>query len=523
MIPSTTRRSSRNGRPRRPADDGNNGLIRSHWASDSTASRLTQESSREATSPIRRHALGLQARQIARRATPLPPGGAINLLAIQRPHHQAAMADSAAALLEAWSRGLLVPGVPDVAYLDWSKTPSNVAAFATALTAAASDGLLSVVWPILDDLVGASIEAPRMIAGTAEVVESALELLPEVAAAVADGLAPTSALDLPGIRALAARSGSSRAVTLARQLVAAADEPPTPPGPTAELASPMQTPAPMKPTKPSASKRPFAQLWPDGAGTLPAAVDSATLAVDWVDADVPTRLLQFDLSLPAFPDRAFRVVKGWTYDLEREGTCGAKTVFPATGASGDRHDAWLRWDAAAGDLVVESNRQQQPDGAGNRREAPPLSTSLIAISIGITGQDGDAGSTGLYLMRNLLKRNLLGSAGVRIAVGKLLEHEVYSPAKTVRLMEEHPTSVSTLWPLLTESVRVAQQQDKLPHWRNRVLDVALMHADVLAEAGQRGLIPADAAAWPGLAEIAERKGSTAALKKARELAGVLLG
>ena len=48
----------------------------------------------------------------------------------------------------------------------------------------------------------------------------------------------------------------------------------------------------------------------------------------------------------------------------------------------------------------------------------------------------------------------------------LLEHEVYSPAKTVRLMEEHPTSVSTLWPLLTESVRVAQQQDKLPHWRD---------------------------------------------------------
>ncbi len=54
------------------------------------------------------------------------------------------MADSAAALLEAWGRGLLVPGVADVAYLDWSKTPSNVAAFATALTAAASDGLLSV-------------------------------------------------------------------------------------------------------------------------------------------------------------------------------------------------------------------------------------------------------------------------------------------------------------------------------------------------------------------------------------------
>lgn len=465
--------------------------------------------------------LGLLARQIARRATPLPPGGAINLLAIQRPHHQAAMADSATALREAWSRGLLLPGVADVTYLDWSGTPSNVAAFAAAMTEAAGDGLLSVVWPILDDLVVASIEAPRMIAGTADVVEAALALLPEVQAAIAAGLAPATALGLPGVRALAARSGSSRAVTLARQVVAGAGVAPSSSnpadGPTAQIATAAKVAKPAKPAKP------FATLWPDSAGTLPAAVDSASLMIDWLDPDVPTRFLRFDLALPAIPDRTFRVVKGWTYDLENEGQCGAESrPVPDDGDVGVRHDAWLRWDAQARDLEVRSSRETSRDADGNRVPAPPLSTSLIAISIGLTSQDGDAGATGLYLVRNLLKSNLVGSTGVRIAVGKLLEHEAYSPAKTVRLMEGSPSSVALLWPLLTESVRVAQTFSKPPHWLNRVLDVSLLHAELLREAGQRGLIPGDAAAWPGLREIAERPGSTAALKKARALAEVLV-
>ena len=74
---------------------------------------------------------------------------------------------------------------------------------------------------------------------------------------------------------------------------------------------------------------------------------------------------------------------------------------------------------------------------------------------------------------------------------------------------------------LNEAIAFAARQGKPPHWLNRVLDAALRHARTLAEASRRGLIPADAAAWPGLTDLAERKGSTAALRKARELRAAL--
>lgn len=38
-----------------------------------------------------------------------------------------------------------------------------------------------------------------------------------------------------------------------------------------------------------------------------------------------------------------------------------------------------------------------------------------------------------------------------------------------------------------------------------MLDVAITNADHLREAGRRGLIPADAATWPGLEQIVARK------------------
>lgn len=66
--------------------------------------------------------LGVVARQLARRGRPLPPGASINLLAIQRSVHPAVAEDVAIAVVEAWQRGILRPGVADVRFLDWSGT-----------------------------------------------------------------------------------------------------------------------------------------------------------------------------------------------------------------------------------------------------------------------------------------------------------------------------------------------------------------------------------------------------------------
>ncbi|MFE7408817.1 hypothetical protein, partial [Isoptericola sp. NPDC057559] len=166
-------------------------------------------------------ALGVTLRQAARRATPFGPAGAVNLLGSQRRVHDRAAEDASAAVLEAWDRGLLRPGVADAAFLDLRTTPRALAALATAMVRLADEGLASVVWPVLDGLLAASQDRTRLLAGTAELAEAMLVLAPDAAAAVATGVAGPAVVAVPGLRRLAARPGSSRAVVAAREAVTA--------------------------------------------------------------------------------------------------------------------------------------------------------------------------------------------------------------------------------------------------------------------------------------------------------------
>ncbi|MDR3107936.1 MAG: hypothetical protein LBU05_07080, partial [Bifidobacteriaceae bacterium] len=244
---------------------------------------------------------GLILRQVARRAGPLPPGAAINFLAAQRSMHPDAAEDSALAVSEAWERGLLRPGQADVQFLDWTTTPSHLAALATALTEITQTGPLAVVWPVLDDLVAASLRLPRLAAGTAEIVEAVAALLPEAQAALTRGLAPPGTLDLIAVRALAARPGSSRAVTVARQIAAHLTEP----------AQPAAATAPRQPVTDPA----FEMIWPKDAGRVPAIVDGARVTAGWDDPAAPGKLLFLDLTLPDRPGRRYRVMKkDWVYE-----------------------------------------------------------------------------------------------------------------------------------------------------------------------------------------------------------------
>ncbi|MFC0715388.1 DUF7824 domain-containing protein [Cellulomonas biazotea] len=449
---------------------------------------------------------GLVLRQLARRATPLTPGLAVNLLGAQRGFHPAAAADGSTAVHEAWERGLLRPGVPDVQLLDWAETPSNLASLARACGDLASEGLLAVVWPVLDDLLLASLRAPRMLAGTAEVAETQQRLLAAVLAAVAAGDATPDALDLPGARALAARAGSSRAVVAARAVVALLPADPAP----AVVAPALEPPT-----------RAFLEIWPPGAGTRPAVEDGATLVARWVDPDVPRKMLAVDLTLPDRPDATYRVVKAWFYDLEHEGQCAA--LSDAGVRAGTRGlDAWLRWDDAAGRLVVGAQRDWRGGTDGplsGGGPVPPLTTSMVAALLASLCHDDPE----TYHPREILHEGLVGSAAVAVAVRALVTQPDVSPARMVRLLESHPTTLPVLWPVLVESVRHAAAVDGAPpRWLNRVLDVALLHAAHLREAADRGLLPTEAAAWPGLAALAARPGSSAVLRKARDLAARLL-
>ncbi|MCL2090746.1 MAG: hypothetical protein FWH11_05910 [Micrococcales bacterium] len=173
---------------------------------------------------------GLVMRQTARRSAPLTPGAAVNFLTAQRGLHPDAAFDAALAVTEAWDRGLLRPGTADVRYLDWLDEPKAIAGTARALGEVARQGLLSVVWPVLDDLAAVATSGPRLKTGAVEVVETIAALLPEVGHAVTTGLAEPSVLDLPGVRALAVRGGSSRAVQVARSIVELCVSPTPAPG-----------------------------------------------------------------------------------------------------------------------------------------------------------------------------------------------------------------------------------------------------------------------------------------------------
>lgn len=130
---------------------------------------------------------------------------------------------------------------------------------------------------------------------------------------------------------------------------------------------------------------------------------------------------------------------------------------------------------------------------------------------------------GTYHQHHLVTSGLFGSAAVAAAMRALLPHPDVSPARMVKLLESDPTTLPVLWPVLAESVRhAAQLPGAAPRWLNRVLDVTLLHAAALRTAADRALIPAAAAAWPGLAALAARPGSSAVPRKARTLVAALL-
>lgn len=441
---------------------------------------------------------GLCAEDAAYQAQPLPPAAAINLLALQRPMHSAAAPRTALALQLAWERGLLRPGMAEVSYLDWSAQLSDVASLARALGEVAELGLLSVVWPVLDDLLVASQAAPRLVAGTAQVAEVMLGLLPEVLSAVTVGLSTESALLLPGLRRLAARKGSSQAVQLARQVVAQL--------PVIEVGDVDSVSA--QPQEELAEEE-FARRWPVEKNSFSLPEDGARILKFSTEDAVSTCPLPLVLTVPNEPDVEYVTTTGnWYYALNHENQLEVRRVVGDTAELG-----YLRWEGT--DLVFSEHRNWREADRGPL-EGEPSPRSLVLAKVLLADL---ATSPTPYSIREIVKDwvqgGILTAATTSVAVRELLEFPEWSPARAVYLLEAAPELLVGLWPLLTESLVYAALQLKLPRWTNRVLDIVGFHAPLLAAATARRVIPAEA--WEGLRLIAEQKGSSTAIKKAREL------
>ena len=452
------------------------------------------------------HSQGLVLRQVARRAVPLPPGAAVNMLAAQRSPDPGAAEDSALAVTEAWQRGLLRPGVADVRYMDWGTTPSNLAALATTLADIAQTGLLSVVWAVLYDLVAASMRAPRLISGTAEILEAMAGLLDEVTSAVATGGAESVVLNLPAVRDLANRSGSSRAVSLAREIVARLP------------VEPLGAAAPAPTMDPS-----FEAVWQYDAGQVPEVADGVDVSASWANTQ-RKKVMRLRLTLPDSPERCFLIdVPGEWYDdwVKEKGEyrawafpiSEADAVGPGLGSLPDK-PVYLDWDTSTDRLVPYSYREWREREDRCLTGATPLSSALVAVVVAIAGY----GWNGSAVIKNLMGERRIGSQAVAAATRMLLRSPDVGPSHLVRAVEKDVYLLPVLWPILTESVAHAGSlPGNPPAWLSRVLSVALSYAPYLAEASRRGLISAEAAQWPGLADIASRPGKSAAIAKAKEL------
>ena len=507
------------------------------------------------------HGQGIILRQLARRRKPLSKGALMNWIAVFGRLSDENAEDALKANREAWERGLLLPGLADISYLDWSGGElSNLANLAVAMDFMANEGMLSLVWKAACDAVEQSLNSPRILAGTAELVKFLRDYLDEVIFAVEKKLASKEALEMKAIRILAGKSGSSKAVSYAKEILeklvsieieqiqsdknaglrensgrkdhAALNEDISLINDkglrenqgTIDNTSKSKTIASVKP--PADFEKGWLPL-PEGKELIE---DHVTFRVKGLELRKNEKVFQFDLDLPEDSDCSYQVViAGWLYGLAHEGQVSGTKVD----RRGDRNgkidaekEVWLHYDKEKGKIVVSECRNWRGgNNAPLEGEATPYSKLFLSFVVALLAQDGDSIYGAKSLFKELVQAGTLSLKTVREITRLLLSYEEISPAKLVRIVEKESELLSICWGMLWECIKDAGSKTvetgKPPAWINRILDICIYYAAYLREAAKRGSISKEDALWPGLLEMANCSAKSTAVKKAKELAKVL--
>ena len=507
------------------------------------------------------HGQGIILRQLARRRKPLSKGALMNWIAVLGRLSDENAEDALKANREAWERGLLLPGLADISYLDWSGGElSNLANLAVAMDFMANEGMLSLVWKAACDAVEQSLNSPRILAGTAELVKFLRDYLDEVIFAVEKKLASKEALEMKAIRILAGKSGSSKAVSYAKEILeklvsieieqiqsdknaglrensgrkdhAALNEDISLINDkglrenqgTIDNTSKSKTIASVKP--PADFEKGWLPL-PEGKELIE---DHVTFRVKGLELRKNEKVFQFDLDLPEDSDCSYQVViAGWLYGLAHEGQVSGTKVD----RRGDRNgkidaekEVWLHYDKEKGKIVVSECRNWRGgNNAPLEGEATPYSKLFLSFVVALLAQDGDSIYGAKSLFKELVQAGTLSLKTVREITRLLLSYEEISPAKLVRIVEKESELLSICWGMLWECIKDAGlktvETGKPPAWINRILDICIYYAAYLREAAKRGSISKEDALWPGLLEMANCSAKSTAVKKAKELAKVL--
>ena len=463
------------------------------------------------------HGQGIILRQLARRRKPLSKGALMNWIAVFGRLSDENAEDALKANKEAWERGLLLPGIADISYLDWSGGElSNLANLAAAMDFMANEGMLSLVWKAACDILEQSLKMPRILAGTAELVKFLRDYLDEVILAVEKKLAPKEALEMKPARILAGKSGSSKAVSYAKEILEKLG--------TIENTSQSKTIASVE------TPADFERVWlplPEGKELIE---DHVTFRVKPIELRKNEKVFQFDLDLPEDSDCSYQVViAGWLYGLAHEGQVSG-TKIDRRGDRNDKIDAekevWLHYDKEKGKIVVSEFRNWR---GGNKAplegEATPYSKLFLSFAVALLAQDGDSIYGAKSLFKELVQSGTLSLKTLREITRLLLSYEEISPAKLVRIVEKERELLSICWGMFWECIKDAgaktAEGGKPPLWINRILDLCIYYGAYLREAAKRGNISKEDALWPGLLEMANCGAKSSAVKKAKELAEIL--
>ena len=508
------------------------------------------------------HGQGIILRQLARRRKPLSKGALMNWIAVFGRLSDENAEEALKANREAWERGLLLPGLADISYLDWSGGElSNLANLAAAMDFMANEGMLSLVWKAACDTVEQSLKMPRILTGTAEIVKFLRDYLDEVVLAVEKKLASKDALEMKPIRILAGKSGSSKAVSYAKEILEKLlsieieqiqsaknaglrensgrkdhvalnedislinDKGLRENQGTIDNTSKSKTIASVEPPAD------FEKVWlplPEGKELIE---DHVTFRVKAIELRKNEKVFQFDLNLPEDSDCSYRVViAGWLYGLAHEGQVSGEKLDRRVDRNGkmieEENEVWLHYDSAQEKIAVSEFRNWR---GGNKSplegEATPYSKLFLSFVVALLAQDGDSIYGAKSLFKELVQAGTLSLKTVREITRLLLSYEEISPAKLVRIVEKESELLSICWGMLWECIKDAGSKTvetgKPPAWINRILDICIYYAAYLREAAKRGSISKEDALWPGLLEMANCSAKSTAVKKAKELAKVL--
>ena len=480
------------------------------------------------------HGQGIILRQLARRRKPLSKGALMNWIAVFGKLSDENTGDALKANREAWERGLLLPGIVDISYLDWSGGElSNLANLAVAMDFMANEGMLSLIWKAACDILEQSLKMLRILAGTAEIVKFLRDYLDEVILAVEKKLASKEALEMKAIRILAGKSGSSKAVSYAKEILEKLDSTETEQIQSAKNTGLRENQGTIDNTSQSKTiatmetPADFERVWlplPEGKSLLE---DHVTFRVKGLELRKNEKVFQFDLDLPEDSDCSYQVViAGWLYALAHEGQVSAGKIDRNGELIEEENVAWLHYDSAQKKIVVSEFRNWR---GGNKAplegEATPYSKLFLSFAVALLAQDGESIYGAKSLFKELVQSSTLSLESLREITRLLLSYEEISPAKLVRIVEKERELLSICWGMLWECIKDAgaktAETGKPPSWINRILDICIYYAAYLREAAKRGYISKEDALWPGLLAIANCGAKSTAVKKAKELAEIL--